>query len=88
MNQFLVDIAIPVPIDRSFTYLVPPELQPSVLPGKRVLVPFGKKHLTGVIVGLPAATDVRGLKPVTDILDTKPTFSPDMLLLTKWIGEY
>ena len=88
MNQFLVDIAIPVPIDRTFTYLVPPELQPSVLPGKRVLVPFGKKHLTGVIVGLPAATDVRGLKPVTDILDTKPTFSPDMLLLTKWIGEY
>jgi len=88
LNQFLVDIAIPVPIDRTFTYLVPPELQPSVLPGKRVLVPFGKKHLTGVIVGLPAATDVRGLKPVTDILDTKPTFSPDMLLLTKWIGEY
>ena len=88
MQQFLVDIALPVPIDRTFTYLVPPELQPSVLPGKRVLVPFGKKHFTGVIVGLPAATDVRGLKPVTDILDTKPTFLPEMLSLTKWIGEY
>ena len=88
MQQFLVDIALPVPIDRTFTYLVSPELQPSVLPGKRVLVPFGKKHLTGVIVGLPEATDVRGLKPVTDILDIKPTFSPEMLLLTKWIGEY
>ncbi len=88
MQQFLVDIALPVPIDRTFTYLVSPELQPSVLPGKRALVPFGKKHLTGVIVGLPAATEVRGLKPVTDILDTKPTFSPEMLSLTKWIGEY
>ena len=88
MQQFLVDIALPVPIDRTFTYLVSPELQPSVLPGKRVLVPFGKKYLTGIIVRLPATTDVRGLKPVTDILDTKPTFSPEMLLLTKWIGEY
>jgi primosomal protein N' (replication factor Y) len=88
VQQFLVDIALPVPIDRTFTYLVPPELQPLVLPGKRVLVPFGNKHLTGVIVGLPATTDVRGLKPITDILDTKPTFSPDMLLLTKWISEY
>jgi primosomal protein N' (replication factor Y) (superfamily II helicase) len=88
LNQFLVNIALPVPIDRSFTYLVPPELQASAVPGRRVLVPFGKKHLTGVIVGLPASTNVRGLKPVTDILDTKPTFSPEMLSLTKWIGEY
>jgi len=88
VQQFLVDIALPVPIDRTFTYLVPPELQSSVLSGKRVLVPFGNKHLTGVIVGLPVTTDVRGLKPVTDVLDTKPTFSPEMLLLAKWIGEY
>lgn len=88
MNQFLVNIALPVPIDRTFTYLVPPELQPSAVPGKRALVPFGKKHLTGVIVGLPATTDIRGLKSITDILDTKPTFLPEMLLLTKWIGEY
>jgi primosomal protein N' (replication factor Y) (superfamily II helicase) len=88
LNQFLVNIALPVPIDRQFTYLVPPELQISAAPGRRALVPFGKKHLTGVIVGLPASTDVRGLKPVTDILDTKPIFSPEMLFLTKWISEY
>ncbi len=88
MNQFLVDIALPVPIDRTFTYIVSPELQSSVLTGKRALVPFGKKHLTGVIVALPSATNIRGLKPVTDILDTKPTFSHEMLLLTKWISEY
>jgi primosomal protein N' (replication factor Y) len=88
LNQFLVDIALPVPIDHTFTYLVPPELQSSAIPGKRLLAPFGNKHLTGVIVGLPTTTNVRGLKPITDILDTKPTFSPEMLLLTKWIGEY
>jgi len=88
LNQFFIDIALPVPVDRTFTYIVSPELQPLVIPGKRALVPFGKKHLTGVIVGLPATTNNRGLKPVTDILDAKPTFSPEMLLLTKWISEY
>jgi primosomal protein N' (replication factor Y) (superfamily II helicase) len=86
--QLLVDIALPVPIDRTFTYFVPPELQPFALPGKRVLVPFGKKHLTGVIVGLPADTTVKGLKPVNDILDAQPIFSQEMLSLTKWIAEY
>ena len=52
------------------------------------MVPFGNKHLTGVIVGLPESTNVPGLKPIHDILDVKPTFSPELLALTKWIAEY
>jgi primosomal protein N' (replication factor Y) (superfamily II helicase) len=88
MQSFLVDIALHIPLDRTFTYLVSPELQSSVAVGKRVMVPFGNKHLTGVIVGLPASTTVPGLKPISDILDEKPTFSPELLALTKWIAEY
>jgi primosomal protein N' (replication factor Y) (superfamily II helicase) len=88
VHPFYVDIALPLPLDRTFTYLVPPELQSSAALGKRALVPFGKKHLTGVIVGLPTTTTVPGLKPVNDILDTKPTFSSELLALTKWIAEY
>lgn len=88
MSQILVDIALPVPLDRIFTYLVPPDLHSAIEPGKRVLVPFGNKHLTGVIVNLPPSTTIRGLKPITDVLDTKPTFLPEMLALTKWIAEY
>ncbi len=88
MSQSLVDIALPVPLDRTFTYLVPPELQFSIVIGKRALVPFGKKHLTGVIVAILTSTKVRGLKPIIDILDAKPTFSQEMLSLTKWIAEY
>ena len=88
MQSFLVDIALHIPLDRTFTYLVSPELQSSVAIGKRVMVPFGNKHLTGIIVGLPATTNVPGLKPINDILDLKPTFSPELLALTKWIAEY
>jgi len=88
LQSILVDIALHIPLDRTFTYLVPPELYSSIALGKRVMVPFGNKHLTGVIVGLPATTSVTGLKPINDILDVKPTFSPELLVLTKWIAEY
>jgi primosomal protein N' (replication factor Y) len=88
MQQLLADIALPVPIDRTFTYLVPPEYQPFARTGSRVLVPFGKKKLAGVIVGLPPTTTVKGLKPLLDILDAEPTFSEEMLKLTRWMSEY
>ena len=88
VQKFLVDIALPLPIDQLFTYTVPPELRPSCAIGKRVLVPFGKKQVTGVIVGIPADTAIRGLKPIADILDAVPTFPSEILRLTKWISEY
>ena len=88
MNQTLVDIALPVPLDRTFTYLVPPELSGAVELGRRVLVPFGRKKLTGVIVGFPESSPPYTLRPLLDVLDSRPTFSDEMLKLTRWIAEY
>ncbi len=88
MVSHLANIALPVPVDRVFTYLVPPDLSSEIAIGKRVLVPFGRQHLTGVVVALPESTDVKGLKPVRDVLDIAPSFSEEMLHLTKWISEY
>ncbi len=88
MQPFLVDIALYIPLDHTFTYLVPPELQSSIAIGKRAMVPFGNKHITGIIVGLPATTNVSGLKLINDVLDISPTFSSELLALTKWIAEY
>lgn len=88
MPSLLADIALPVPIDHTFTYIVPPELKEQAQPGTRVLVPFGKKKLTGVIVGFPTETKVSGLKPISRLLDAHPTFSEEMLKLTRWISEY
>ncbi|MBM4161625.1 MAG: primosomal protein N', partial [Ignavibacteria bacterium] len=88
MGQMLTDIALPVPIDRTFTYIVPPEFQPFIKIGFRVLVPFGRKKLSGVAVGFPAEAPVSGLKPILDVLDAAPTFSEEMLRLTRWMSEY
>ncbi|MFZ1976956.1 MAG: primosomal protein N' [Bacteroidota bacterium] len=87
-NNLLANIALPLPLDKTFTYLVPPDLFSLAQPGRRAIVPFGKKTLTGVIVNLPENTTVKGLKPVQDILDDEPAFSAEMLSLTEWIAEY
>ncbi|MCX6134743.1 MAG: primosomal protein N' [Ignavibacteriales bacterium] len=88
MTQKLVDIALPVPLDRTFTYMIPPELAPSVQLGRRVLVPFGRKKLSGIVVGFPEKSPLQTIKPLIDVLDASPTFSEEMLKLTRWISEY
>jgi primosomal protein N' (replication factor Y) len=82
------ELALPVAVDRTFTYLLPPELEPYAVPGVRAVVPFGGKVLTGVIVGLPDSTAVQGLRPVRDILDPQPVLSPVLLELCRWIAAY
>jgi primosomal protein N' (replication factor Y) len=88
MAPKLVDIALPVPLNRTFTYQVPPELIPSVQLGRRVLVPFGRKKLSGIVVGFPEKSALHTIKPLIDVLDATPTFSEEMLKLTRWISEY
>ena len=82
------DVALPVAVDREFTYIVPPSLEASVSIGVRVIVPFGRKVATGLIVGLPEQTTVQGLKPIRGILDVGPIVSAELLRLCRWIGEY
>ena len=88
MTHKLVNIALPIPLDRTFTYLIPPELAASVQPGRRVLVPFGKKKLSGIVVGFPESSTLQTIRPLIDVLDATPTFSEEMLKLTQWISEY
>jgi primosomal protein N' (replication factor Y) (superfamily II helicase) len=84
----LADVALPVAVDREFTYLVPPDLAEAAVPGVRVIVPFGRRHATGLIVRLPEATAVKGLRPIMDILDATPVVSAELLQLCLWIAEY
>jgi len=83
-----VDVALPVPLHKTFTYSVPPEFQSAVAPGMRVLVPFGKRSHTGVIVHVSKRSSVSGIRPLQDLLDVTPTYAQDLLRLTQWISEY
>ncbi len=87
MAQY-ANIALPVAIDREFTYLVPPELQASAVVGVRAVVPFGRTYATGLIVELPTRTDVTALKPIRDIVDASPIVSGELLDLCRWVATY
>jgi primosomal protein N' (replication factor Y) len=82
------NIVFPIPVDRSFSYLLPEEFRGRAQVGMRALAPFGKREMEGVIVELPEEPEVQELKEVMDILDHEPFFSHDMLELTRWIAEY
>ena len=87
MPQF-AEIALPVSVDKTFTYSIPKELQSSALVGTRALVPFGRVHATGLIVGLPDTTEIRTLKPVLDIIDASPVTPDELLRLCRWVAGY
>jgi primosomal protein N' (replication factor Y) (superfamily II helicase) len=88
MNLRYVDVALPISVDRFFTYSVPPEIDAPIQPGTRVMVPFGRKLISGLVVDCPAASNVQGIKPITDILDLTPVLPPGLLSLCRWISSY
>ena len=88
MKHILADVALPVPLNQSFTYIVPPELVQRISAGSRVLVPFGRKQLSGIVVGFPSATSIAALRPIQDVLDVLPALSQELLKLGFWISEY
>ena len=93
MNETAARIAVAAAtywVDRPFSYRVPASLRERVVPGVRVVVPFGSgnRRTEGIVlsVGFPDREDVV-LKPVSSVLDSEPVLSDEMLRLALWIRE-
>jgi primosomal protein N' (replication factor Y) len=92
-SLFCVDVAVPVPVTPQgvLTYRVPDSLQARLLPGMRVLVPVGRRKITGIVTGnrtFPAPEEQEKLKDILDILDEVPVFPQDLLQLWQWAKDY
>lgn len=81
-----VDVALPLPIHRTFTYSI--ESERPVTPGTRVLVPFRREERIGWVVGAGGEVPGGTVKPVLAVLDPEPTVSPELLKLSRWIASY
>ena len=89
-KTFFVDVLLPVPIPRSFTYRVPRALEPLVEVGSRVIVQFGrKKILTGIVTKYhedpPLAYEA---KAVLEVPDRAPIMTPPQIRLLHWVSAY
>lgn len=81
------EVALPVPLDRTFTYAVREE--DAVSRGARVIAPFRSEKLIGVVTG----TDVEEptefeAKYLEAVLDEEPLLSEHLLALAEWIAGY
>jgi primosomal protein N' (replication factor Y) len=89
MTPPFCNVALPVPLRTTFTYAIPETLRGTVQPGSRVLVPFRKKAMVGVVVELaesaPQGTKIREL---TRVLDFVPALTPKLIELAHWIAGY
>ena len=73
-----------------FTYRIPDDLQDDLQTGYRVLVPFGERWVTGIVVGFCETCDLPAhrIKTIAQILDSHPLVTPPMLELCRWMAGY
>ncbi|HEV2195541.1 MAG TPA: primosomal protein N' [Candidatus Acidoferrum sp.] len=89
MNCSFCNVALPVPLKTTFTYAVPESMRGTVQSGSRVLVPFRKKSLVGVVVEFAdAAPEGTKVREVARVLDFLPALTPKLIELANWIANY
>ena len=87
----LVSVAVPVPAIGALTYSVPANLPYPVI-GARVLVPLGKRVMTGVVTpdteaGLKSCATGE-VRDIIDVLDDAAFLPSDVIALVQWVAEY
>lgn len=88
-GQFLYcDVSLPVPLDQPFTYELPETLRHRVKPGCRILVPFGSRKLTGIVLACHDSRPEATAREVLRLLDSEPVLDSELIALGRWIGSY
>ena len=88
MTRF-AEVAVTLPVWGRFHYVIPDHLAARELVGARVLVRFGPRKVTGVVVRTDTAPP-EGVAPValSELLDDAPSLSAELVELCLWIADY
>ena len=82
------DVSLPVPLEQAFTYRLPETLRHRVSVGCRVLVPFGSRQLTGVVLAAHNQPPAGAIREALRLLDEEPALDEALLKLGRWIANY
>ena len=82
---FFCDVALPVPLEMTFTYRLNGE---TPVVGGRVLVPFRTSRLPGVVTALHDRPPSMEAKTLHKVLDTEPLIDVSLMRLAEWISSY
>ena len=84
----IIEVAIPLYLDRTFHYRVPEHLREQAITGRRTLVPFGNRKLTGYILGSVTESSIATLKDIIEVLDSELLWTAGELEFYRWIASY
>ena len=75
--------------DKQYHYLAPEEMAVRLLPGMRVIVPFGRgdKLKEAYVLGFADSTDYKELKQIKKVIDDKPVLTGALLELAGWMKQ-
>ena len=85
-----VDVILPLPLPKLYTYRVPFDWNDHIKQGSRVIVQFGKKKIITAIVAAIHETppEIYEAKYILEILDEHPSVNPTQLKLFEWMSGY
>ncbi|MEX2132414.1 MAG: primosomal protein N' [Pseudohongiellaceae bacterium] len=87
-------LAIPSPLRRIFDYWPPAGSNSNdweaLTPGMRLLVPFGKRRVVGVLLEIETSSEIdqRKIRCAISVLDEKPLFSNALMQVFLWAARY
>ncbi|MDX1778545.1 MAG: DEAD/DEAH box helicase family protein, partial [Thermodesulfobacteriota bacterium] len=87
-KDLFIEVSLSLPLTKHLHYRIPEQLISSVKLGKRVLVPLGKRRVTGYVVDTVSKSDVSEIREIIDVLDEQPLFTPHHLTFYRWISDY
>jgi primosomal protein N' (replication factor Y) (superfamily II helicase) len=83
-----VQVAFPIPVSDTFTYIVPEPLRGKVVPGSHVTAFLGRRKLSGFVVSTEPRKDLKNVRPLESLVRPAPVLDRAMLELTKNVADY
>jgi primosomal protein N' (replication factor Y) len=87
-TQSFARVVVPSPLKEPLTYAVPASLREEIRVGMRVMVPIGKRKVTGIVFDLSSMSSRAQTKEITALCDDRPILDPPLLGLCQWIAQY
>ena len=84
----IIRIALDMPLSTLFDYALADGM--TVMPGQRVIVPFGRKQVVGVVMECAADSELatERIKPVVRVMDEIPPLPAELLTLLRFCSDY
>ncbi len=88
--SYYLDVILPLPLERYFSYKINAAEAEFIKPGMRVAVPFGKSKLyTGIAVEVRENISVAyEVKDIEFVIDEAPILDKDQIRFWEWIASY